>query len=232
MGAGVNAATPGGTPRLPAGFARARLRIIHAALAFVAGDPVDNAEIATPATPEASAYADVLFGSRRVAGVSPTGELAASSMCATTCPTPSSSPPNAGNLRTIIATDAQPAPAPGTRQIRFLPLDPAAGTALDLAAVGGPVLATGIAPFTTGLRRAPRRLPPAWKCAHPASKPPSTPSRSRSTPHDRYTAVLSGSAATQTLRLLPLPRRRKRSAKRAPALAAGALWLALVGALR
>lgn len=207
MGAGVNAATPGGTPRLPAGFARARLRIIHAAPAFPSLTIlVDNAEVATLRYPEASAYADVLFGSRRVAGVSPTGELFAVTVdVREDVPYTVVVATDAGSPRTIIATDAQPAPAPGTCQIRFLPLDAAAGP-LDLAVAGGQVLVTGVTPFTTSASVAlPAGSPSLEVRAAGQQAPLYTKPPLALDAGDRYTAVLSGSAATQTLRLLLYP---------------------------
>jgi hypothetical protein len=207
MGAGVNAGTPVGTPRIPEGFARAPLRVIHAAPALpVLTLLVDNVAVATLGYPEATAYVDVLYGSRRIAGVSPTGELFATTLdvrdeVAYTIVVAT----DGGNPRPIVLTDDQPAPASGGCHLRFLPLDPAAGP-LDLAVVGGPLLTTGVAPFVTGPTVAVPagsvglEVRAAGQQAPLYTKPPLTLDAG-----DRYTAVLSGRAAAQTLRLLLYP---------------------------
>jgi hypothetical protein len=207
MGVGVNAATPAGTPRIPEGFARAHLRIIHAAPTLPAlALMVDNAEVATVRYPEATAYTDILFGARRIAGVSPTGELFAITLDARddTAYTVIVAT-EAGNPRTVVLTDDQPSPAAGMCQLRFLPLDAAAGP-LDLAVAGGPVLSAGVAPFTAGPSVAlPAGSPSlevraAGQAAPLLTKPPLALDAG-----DRYTAILSGSAAAQTLRLTLYP---------------------------
>jgi hypothetical protein len=206
MGAGV-AGTPVGTPRIAEGFARARLRVIHAAPTLAAfALIVDNVEVDTLSYPEATAYFDVLFGARRIAGVSPTGELFAVTLdarddMAYTVVVAT----NGGNPRATVLTDDQPAPAAGMCHVRFLPLDAAAGP-LDLAVAGGPVVASGVAPFTTGpsvalpagsigleVRAAGQQTPLL-------TKPPLALDAG-----DRYTAILSGSGAAQSLRLLLYP---------------------------
>ena len=185
----------------------ARLRIIHAAptlpvLALI----VDNVEVDTRSYPEATAYFDVLFGTRRIAGVSPTGELFALTLDARdeTAYTVVVAT-DGGNPRPVVLTDDQPATAPGRCHVRFLPLDAAAGP-LDLAVAGGAVLAAGVAPFATGPSVAVPagsvglEVRAAGQQAPLLTKPPLALDAG-----DRYTAVLSGSAAAKTLRLLLYP---------------------------
>lgn len=207
MGAGVGAATPVGTPRIPEGFARSRLRVIHAAPAissFVL--TVDGAEVGTVRYPEATAYFDILFGMRRIGGLTAAGQAFATELDArddrvyTVVVV-------AGGIaqRTLVLTDDQPSPPAGMCQVRFLPLDQVAGP-LNLVVAGGPTLATGIAPLTTGpsvalaAGQATLEVRAAGQDAPLLVKPPLALDAG-----DRYTAVLSGSAAAQTLRLTLYP---------------------------
>lgn len=207
MGPGVNAATPAGTPRIPEGFARARLRVIHAAPALPAlALIIDNVELTTLRYAEATAYVEVLYGSRRIGGVTPNGELFAITLdarddAAYTVVIAT----DAGRARPVVLTDDQPAPSAGMCHVRFLPLDPAAGP-LDLAVAGGAVLATGVPPFTAGPSAATPAGSPslevraAGQQAPLFTKPPLALDAG-----DRYTAILAGSAASQTLRLTLYP---------------------------
>jgi hypothetical protein len=207
MGAGVGGATPVGTPRIPEGFARSRLRIIHASPILPALVlTIDNVEIGTARYPEATAYTDILFGTRRIAGLSATGQIFAAEFDARDDVTYTVVLAVDGTgPRALILPDDQPPPAAGHCQIRFLPLDSSAGP-LDLAVANGPTLATGVAPFTVGPSvalpigsptldvRAPGRAEPLL------TKPPVALDAG-----DRYTAVLSGRTAAQSLRLLLYP---------------------------
>src|SRR4051795_2232850 len=204
IGAGVGAATPAGTPRVPPGFARGHLRVIHAAPTLPAVTiVVDGTQIGTVQYPEATAYADILYGTRRIEGVTPTGAVFAVTLDAQDAAAYTIVVATDGATpRAIMLTDDQPAPAAGQCRLRFLPLDPEAGP-LDLALAAGPVLASGIAPFTVGPPvavpvgrttlevRAPGQSTPLF------TKPPVALDEG-----DRYTAVLSGRAASQTLRLV------------------------------
>jgi hypothetical protein len=207
MGAGVGAATPAGTPRVAEGFARARLRVIHAAPSLPAlALTVDDIGIGSVRYPEATAYVDILYGDRRIAGLTPAGgaftaALEARDDAAYTVVVAT----DGVNQRAIVLTDDQPPPAVGMCQVRFLPLDPLAGP-LDLAIAAGPTLVAGVPPFTAGPSvalpagshslevRAPGEAAPLL------TKPPLALDAG-----DRYTAVLSGSAAAHTLRLLLYP---------------------------
>ena len=207
IGAGIGAATPAGTPRVAEGFARARLRIIHAAPARAALVlTVDDAEIGTVRYPEATTYVDILFGARRIAGASAAGAafaitLEARDNVAYTVVIVG----DGATTRAIVIADDQPVAPAGSCRVRFLPLEATAGS-LDLAIADGPTLATGVAPFATGPSvavpagvatlevRAPGQATPLL------TKPPIGLDAG-----DRYTAVLSGSAAARTLRLTLYP---------------------------
>ena len=207
IGAGIGAATPAGTPRVAKGFARARLRIIHAASARSALVlTVDDAEIGTVRYPEATAYVDILFGGRRIAGASATGAafaitLEARDEVAYTVVVAA----DGATTRAIVLADDQPVATADSCRVRFLPLEAAAGP-LDLVLAGGPTIATGVAPFATG----PSMAVPAGIATLEVRAP------GQATPllikppigldaGDRYTAVLSGSAAAGTLRLTLYP---------------------------
>ena len=207
MGAGVGAATPVGTPRVAEGFARARLRVIHAAPTLPAlALTVDDAAIGTVRYPEATAYTDILFGARRVAGMTATGGIFAVTLDARDEAAYTVVVATEGaNPRAFVLIDNQPSPAAGMCQVRFLPLDPSAGP-FDLAIANGPTLITGVVPFTAGSSVA---VPAGSHALEVRSqgraealltKPPVALDAG-----DRYTAVLSGNAAAQTLRLLLYP---------------------------
>jgi hypothetical protein len=207
IGSGVGPATPVGTPRVRPGFAHGQLRVIHAAPALPAlVIVIDSAELGTINYLEASAYADILYGSRRIEGTSVAGRAfsvtidARENVAQTIVVTSDGTTP-----RALVLVDDQPPPGPGECRLRFLPLDPASGP-LDLAVSAGPGLATGVAPYVVGPSvavpagsyalevRAPGRSEPLF------TKPPLALDAG-----DRYTAVLSGRAAAQTLRLLLYP---------------------------
>ena len=207
IGAGVGVATPAGTPRVPPGFARGHLRVIHAAPALPAVTiVVDGVQIGTVQYPEATAYADILYGTRRIEGVIPTGAVFAVTLDAQDAAAYTIVVATDGATpRAIMLNDDQPAPAAGQCRLRFLPLDPEAG-ALDLALAAGLVLASGIAPFTVGppvavpVGRATLEVRTPGQSTPLFTKPPVALDEG-----DRYTAVLSGRAASQTLRLVLYP---------------------------
>lgn len=207
IGTGLGVATPDGTPRVRPGFARAHLRVIHAASILPAlVIVVDSVELATIRYPEASAYADIPYGSRRIEGVTASGGVFALSLDAGDGVAYTIVVASEGTTpRAILVTDDQPAPGPGSYRLRFLPLDAAVGP-LDLAVAAGATLTTGVAPFAVG----PSVAAPAGRYALEVrisgraeplfTKPPIALDAG-----DRYTAVLSGSAAAQSLRLLLYP---------------------------
>ncbi|MFN8540285.1 MAG: hypothetical protein U0232_22760 [Thermomicrobiales bacterium] len=204
MGAGVNAATPGGTPRIPEGFARARLRIIHAASAFLSLTILlDIAEVATLRYPEASAYVDVLFAALRRGRQPDRRTLRRDRRCAGgraldrrrrhRCPQ------SAHHHRHRRPASARP----GTCQIRFSRSTQRLGRSTSRPPVARPPPAS-------------RPSPPALSAALPAGNsslrcahPPASPSATRRCARARRWRPLhrrpSGSAATQTLRLLLYP---------------------------
>jgi hypothetical protein len=207
IGSGLGVATPAGTPRVRPGFARAHLRVIHAAAILPAlVIVVDSAELGTIRYPEASAYTDIPYGSRRIEGVTASGGVFALALDAGDGVAYTIVVASEGTTaRAILITDDQPVPDAGTCRLRFIPLDAAAGP-LDLAVAAGATLTTGVVPFSVGPSvaaptgryglevRSPDRAEPLL------TKPPLALDAG-----DRYTAVLSGSAAAQSLRLILYP---------------------------